>query len=650
MRKNTLLFGTLALVAALGLACGDDTNPPTPDTAVPDQTVYQDMGSDGMQPDMRVDAMQSDQAIADMALDTTGADIPTTDTTTTDTTVDSATTGDGSAASNSTCQTAQLVTLSAGKATVNGSKTASDGDNLQTCGTTTLAATDLWYKFKPTVGKIYRITFKPQGSGGRIAAWEDNSFNCSASSITSACDTTYVSGGSTDSLYVTSKTGGDIYFVADGISAGTYDAYTFSFEIDTLTPPANTTCATAQALTLSGTPPSATANGDTTLSSNEFVTSVNCGGSTDYDGPQLYYKVTLVAGKIYNIDLTPTFSSYVYVFQASACSGAAAINTSCGSGTSGVDGYISSSGGTLGFAPAAGGDYIIAVDSSSATTSGSFTLKVEEAAKPANDACAGAKALTFTSGAFSETGDTFGATSTVNYTASGCTGNTTAGPDVFYSVPVQKGYSYSFTLNGSGFDEALYVLTSCGGACAAGMGADSSTSSSETVTYTAAAAGTIYVGVDGRNVGEFGTFTLSGVEKLVSANNTCATAEALTMTAGKATSTGDTAKATNAVTISSSGCTGWTSNGFDLFYRITLTAGTTYTVTLTPDSSFDPMLYVFTDCSKPESTCQTGWGLDTVGSGTAEVVTVTPTTTGTFYIGVDSYSASEYGTFTIEVK
>ncbi len=216
-----------------------------------------------------------------------------------------------------------------------------------------------------------------------------------------------------------------------------------------------------------------------------------------------------------------------------------------------------------------------------------------------------------------------------------------------------KGNAYSFTLNGTGFNEALYLFTSCGtvsSTCGTGMGADSSTTSSESASYTAAATGTIYIGVDTRTAGETGSFTLTGTEKIVSANNTCATAETLTMSSGSATSTGDTTKATNTVNLTSSSCISDTSAGPDLFYKITLAAGT-YTVTVTPATGYDPSLYAFTSCATPEATCAAG--IETIGSGTAETITLTPTTQTTYYIGVDSWyssSSSGTGTFTIEVK
>ncbi len=136
---------------------------------------------------------------------------------------------------NTTCQTAQSLTLTGGKATVSGFKTAADGDNMKKCGTVTLASTDLFYKFTPTIGKKYKLTFKPQGSGGRWSVWDGN-HNCDATKLATECGKigyTFVTGGSTSTKTITSAVG-DIYFIADGCCTGTYDTYKFQFDIEEL--------------------------------------------------------------------------------------------------------------------------------------------------------------------------------------------------------------------------------------------------------------------------------------------------------------------------------------------------------------------------------------------------------------------------------
>jgi hypothetical protein len=138
------------------------------------------------------------------------------------------------AATNDTCQTAQPVKLTAGKATVSGTKTAQATNALLKCGSTTLSATDLFYRFAPAAGKTYRITYKPQGNGGRFAVWDGN-HGCVAASVEAACGvlgSSFVSGGGTGNKMITAS-GSEIYIVADGLTSS-YNLYTFVLEIEPL--------------------------------------------------------------------------------------------------------------------------------------------------------------------------------------------------------------------------------------------------------------------------------------------------------------------------------------------------------------------------------------------------------------------------------
>jgi hypothetical protein len=279
-------------------------------------------------------------------------------------------------------------------------------------------------------------------------------------------------------------------------------------------------------------------------------------------------------------------------------------------------------------------------------------LEVTEYSPPTNDTCATAQAVSLTAGAVTIKGATIAATNAVDLTSSDCTTQTTSGPDVFFSVNLVGGKTYRVELSGltSGFNAAVYLFTSCGdvaGTCGAGMGADSSTSSKEVIDFTPPSTGNYLIGVDGRESDDLGQFELTIKEKVVPANDACAAAEQMTLTGGKASTTGDVTYASNSIQLTNSSCTGWSSPGLDLFYKVSLLAGKTYTVSLTPISSYDPMLYVFTDCANAEGTCV--GGIDTIGSGTVEQVVVSPTANTTYLIGVSAWSASEMGTFTLEV-
>jgi hypothetical protein len=398
----------------------------------------------------------------------------------------------------------------------------------------------------------------------------------------------------------------------------------------------NTKCSAPQVITLTGT--KTTVTGDTTGAPDEFGTSIDCGNSLGpWPGPNLYYKVTLAAGKKYLVTMAPSgsgFDSAVFAFPAATACTATAIDAACVSYNSDVGGTSAES---FVITTTTAGDWIIVADSWISSAFGPFGLTIEEIAKPANDTCAAAKLLSFTSGKLSETGNTMAANNTVKLTATDCTSNTTNGPDVFFKVTLTKDNSYKFALSSSSFNGALYAFTSCtgvAGSCGTGMGADASTGSSEQITFKAATTGTYTIGIAGRSATDSGAFTLTGEEYAPITNNTCATAKAITITAGKGTTNGHTVGATASVNLPTTGCTGDDTEGGDVWHKVTLTAGKNYLVTSSPGSSFDHAIYMLSSCTNPTTTCVAGD--DSEWSGDAEYFTFKPTTTGTYYIAVDS--------------
>jgi|GEM_PF-3879429 len=94
-----------------------------------------------------------------------------------------------------------------------------------------------------------------------------------------------------------------------------------------------------------------------------------------------------------------------------------------------------------------------------------------------------------------------------------------------------------------------------------------------------------------------------------------------------------------------SGCTGFSSNGKDLTYELTLTETKDVTVTMdpTPYVSFDASVYLVTDCADIPGTCLAG-----ADSGNPETFTVT-LEAGTYYIIADAYSTGE-GLFDLTIE
>jgi len=137
------------------------------------------------------------------------------------------------------------------------------------------------------------------------------------------------------------------------------------------------------------------------------------------------------------------------------------------------------------------------------------------------------------------------------------------------------------------------------------------------------------------------------------ANDTCATPGVLTL--GEAT-TGTTGGATSDYNAGLEGdtCTGYPQAGGDVVYSVTLQAGTTYTVTVAGVSEhFDPSVAIVgpgdaaTVCGVATLACK--GGADAGLSGDNETFTFAPTTAGVYFVIVDSFSATQGGSFTLTV-
>jgi hypothetical protein len=135
-----------------------------------------------------------------------------------------------------------------------------------------------------------------------------------------------------------------------------------------------------------------------------------------------------------------------------------------------------------------------------------FDIEVSVPAAPANDACAAAEAVNLSGGSASISGDSRSATDTV--TEGVCDAYIfDAGPDVFYRLALNAGDTIDITLDGTDFNEALYLFTDCADVAGSTV-AFSNESSPEVIRYEvpAGAGGTHYIGVDACGAG--GSFTL----------------------------------------------------------------------------------------------------------------------------------------------
>jgi hypothetical protein len=235
--------------------------------------------------------------------------------------------------------------------------------------------------------------------------------------------------------------------------------------------------------------------------------------------------------------------------------------------------------------------------------SGGYTLTVFET--PSNDTCAEAEALTWTGTKATASGVLTAASDTVDMmTSTTCnTVGPTPGPDLFYEIDLTAGQMYRASVPNAG--AAIYVFTDCSnvtGSCIAGA------PYADGLIFTPAVTGKHLIGVDmgwPMRPGQPAiNFTLTVEEVTAPQNDSCATAEALTFTAGKATTTGDFSLATNTLDMGPANCTTAATPGPDLFYSASVTAGKSYRVTLDP--MMPVFMYVVTDCANPTTSCVFG--------------------------------------------
>jgi len=87
---------------------------------------------------------------------------------------------------------------------------------------------------------------------------------------------------------------------------------------------------------------------------------------------------------------------------------------------------------------------------------------------------------------------------------------------------------------------------------------------------------------------------------------------------------------------------------------VSLKSGRTYTVTLSPETSFDPALYAFeasTSCATAAvNTACKGQSSDKIGGGLQETLTLALSKDTEMVLVVDSWSPSEVGKFSLNIS
>ena len=584
---------------------------------------------------------------------------------------------DAKPVTNDTCANAESISFSGSKVTVTGT-TAGKNNEYGTgvnCGsyTSVMAAGQAYYKVNLVGGQSYRLTLASDYHYARLYVFT----GCGVQKVNTDCGsqgkTGAVSGniykGQTGSLQFTAPYSGTFYLAVDGTRPN-YSGK-FSLTVEKYSLPGNTTCAKAQPLTFVNNV--ATVSGSNATAQNEFGTGINCNaGYYTYPGPQVYYRVAMATGHTYRITLTDNFYASMYVFR-TTCT-VSAINADCGSGgkTGAVRSSVSGSNNTITFKPTVSGNYTIAIDSryTNSYGKGNFTLKVEDWKAPANTKCASATQLNWSGGKAHVKGTTTGAANEFgNQIRCGLNGYYALdGPQAYYKLTLTKGKTYEFKLKPS-FTSRFYVF---GGSCSAsaingncGSGGKTGVLSgyiyanaTGTQLFTAPVSGTYHVAVDSTSSSYHGSFELWVEETLKPGNGKCTGPQKITLVGGKATVSGTTQGISNEFGNQircGASSSYYAFDGPQAYYWLTLTAGKTYKVSLSP--TFTASLYIFgntCNAAAINAACgsggKTGLVNRTVTANNTETSFFKPSTSGIYRITVDSTSPSYAGKFSLSVS
>jgi hypothetical protein len=646
-RSLTLLSLLLALVY---VACGDDG--PRPD------------GRSDAAVDLAVDLTPSPETGVDAAMDAGDAAVDLAPDAEADLELDGPEPDAPPVPAHSACSAPQALSLVGGVASVTDSTAAAKDEFPQvSCGNPMgpWPGPQLYYKVQLSAGTEYKVTLKPAGFDAALYAFPAATA-CSDTAIDAACAGPTHSGDqvgvSQELLRIKPTATGDWIVVVDAYSAG--QAGLFTLAVEEVIPPANGACGQAQLLALQN--GQALVSGDTSGSANEFGAQISCGGPLGLAGPQVYYRVAASAGVQLLLALKAGFPAYLYLFPAPAGTcGATEVEAGCAA--AGHLGPLGPNvGQTLSYTPAASGDVIVAVDSASPTAGGTFQLKVTELAPPANASCSAASSLTLTSGQASVSGSTAGAPD--EHPALSCGGPALDGPQLYYAVDLTAGTLYRLLLSAQ-FAASLYVFPKSAG-CAASAIAAACASAGKTgdalpaiiaggkgaIYFKPTTGGTHIVAVDSHDALAAGAFSLEVAEVKAAANASCAKAQSLTLSGGKASASGDTYGAANEHAGLS--CGGLKAlDGPQLYYQLPLQSGQTYKLTLFP--AFSGYLYVTPSsvgCSATalETAC-TGHLIGPVWPGTAGSLLFTPKASAAHLVAVEGGAnlPGHYGTFELEV-
>ncbi len=559
------------------------------------------------------------------------------------------------------CVGATALTLAGGEGTVSGTTKGAFNEYglaIRCGGATPLVGPQRYHAVQMTQEKIYRLSLTPQFEASLYLFSQ-----CGADLINVDCASQGATGvllagvprAKTRSVLFTAPATGTYLVAVDSAVGGEAGAYTLG--VSELPVPANGRCAAPATVTLSG--GQATVKGSTLGAKNELGKQVGCQLGLDFDGPQVYYQVSLSQGTWYRFTLTPSFTAGLYVVSSLAGCTAANLNIDCGGRGGTVLPLVSAgqSEATL-FSPLSSGTYLVAVDSLDPSASGDFTLLVEQVLPQAGETCGRASPLVLRGGGATVRGDT---SALLNDSGAhlACGGPALVGHQAYHGVFLRDRV-YEVTLRPA-FNATLATGSSClslpadcasggltGGAVRVPAGGTG------TLTLDGGAAAHQLIVVDSADTAARGKYALQIQEQVTPTNGSCGSPRALPLGGSPTVTRGETGPLKNDLQGVSCGSKHGPFDGPQAYYRLSLLAGQTYRVLLQPEATFDGALYAFpaaTPCTAAgvDGACK-GLASDRVGAGLLEQVTLAPAADTDYVVAVDAWSPSEVGRYTLTVS
>jgi hypothetical protein len=578
LRIRALDLFVVGLACALS-GCVLDWDAPRPyqpvdDAALPDRALQQDAPAELPRPDLEEDSHLPFDLPFDLPIVEAGP---------------------ADAGPPGSCGNPHLLPLnSVGATTVSGktSGAVNDFGSLISCASTfTFDGPQRYYLVPFTGGQRYALTLYTPGWDGALYLFKTRS--CDPVKISNECVGNVAENagyGDTEVLIFTPKASGSFTVVVDSkqkLAAG-------SFTLTIMEAPllAHTSCAKAKQLNPAGGKDSVTENTyfaddeHATLQCQEAGTGLN---SFNLSGRQLYYRWAAKKDSWYKLTLkSEGWWQHLYTFSSSACS-LAAIAADCRSTGPNVPGATQA----LYYKAKSSSQAYFAVDSASSSNGGAFTASLVAITAPKNATCANAQLLPLLAGNVSVSSDVGPLLTPNEFTGVQCGTwtSTQDGPQVYYSVDLKAGQLYFVSLTA---DSAYKLLAyrfsdTCDPAvikqdCNLGKRGDHITSdfvswgSVRHMAFTPVKTGRQKIAVDSRLGSHYGGFTLDVEELAKPANDSCKTAEVLTLNAGLASVSAVKAGATNTL----AACGSEQLDAIDLWYKFTPTPGKKHRVTFKP--------------------------------------------------------------------